>query len=263
MSFSDEVLMAYADGELAEPARSEVARAVQADPQVAARVAKHRALRENVFQAFAGVLKEPVPARLRAVAASAKVVHLSAVRATRQQAAGPTLPSQMLPSSAPRTPRAWHRWGGVAAALVIGLLLGGSGLYALQGGTDAVALAQVGGTGGALVAEGRLDAALSRQLSMNGPVGPVRIGVSFLSKEGVYCRSFQLDAAAGLACRQGGRWQIPLLAQTPARARESGAYRQAGSDIPAVVLDAIDQRIVGAAMDARDEQVALRQGWKH
>ena len=55
MSFSDETLMAYADGELAEPALGEVERAVRIDPAVAARVAQHRALRADVFAAFAAV----------------------------------------------------------------------------------------------------------------------------------------------------------------------------------------------------------------
>ena len=65
MKYSDEILMAYADGELEEPRRSEVEHAVRADPALAAIVERHRALRRDVFSAFAGVLDEPVPPQLR------------------------------------------------------------------------------------------------------------------------------------------------------------------------------------------------------
>jgi uncharacterized protein YaiL (DUF2058 family) len=68
MSFSDETLMAYADGELEPAARAEVESAMRGDPEVAARVARHQALRTDVFAAFAPVLDEPVPARLSAAA---------------------------------------------------------------------------------------------------------------------------------------------------------------------------------------------------
>ncbi|WP_460826233.1 anti-sigma factor family protein, partial [Massilia terrae] len=61
MNISDDVLMAYADGELEAPQRAEVEQAMRADPKVAAAVERHRALRADVFAAFAGVLDEPVP----------------------------------------------------------------------------------------------------------------------------------------------------------------------------------------------------------
>ncbi|MEO7496059.1 MAG: anti-sigma factor, partial [Massilia sp.] len=65
MRFSDETIMAFADGELGEPERSALEQAVKRDPALAAQVARHQALREDVFGAFAGVLDEPVPARLQ------------------------------------------------------------------------------------------------------------------------------------------------------------------------------------------------------
>jgi len=261
MSFSDEVLIAYADGELAEPARSEVARAVQADPQVAARLARHQALRQQVLGAFAGGVKEPVAPLLRSVGSAganipkANVIDLAAARASRQPI--PTLPSQMLPATPPRAPQRWHRWAGYAAALVLGGVLGASALLASD---DTVTLAQVGGVDGALVASGALETALSKQLGHASQDGAVRMGVSFVAKDGNYCRSFQLDRAAGLACRNAKRWQLAVLVQTPQRA--PGTARQAFSATPQVVVDAIDQRIAGAALDARGEQIALRLAWQ-
>jgi hypothetical protein len=257
MSFSDEVLIAYADGELAEPVRSEVARAVLADPQVAARLARHQALRAQVLGAF-GKRQEPA---LRSVGgtgqakATSKVIDLALERASRQTL--PTLPSQMMPLMPPRPPQRWHRWAGLAGALVLGSMLGAG---ALMASNDTVTLAQVGGVDGALVAGGALDTALSKQMAHAAQDGPVRMGVSFVAKDGNYCRSFQLDRAAGLACRNTKRWQIAVLVQTPQR--PPGSARLSYGATPAVVLEAIDARIAGAALDARGEQIALRLGWQ-
>ena len=60
MSFSDETLMAYVDGEL-DMTRAAVAQAVTTDPEVARRVAQQRLLRASLQAAFAGVLEEAVP----------------------------------------------------------------------------------------------------------------------------------------------------------------------------------------------------------
>jgi hypothetical protein len=104
-----------------------------------------------------------------------------------------------------------------------------------------------------------LAAALSQQLAGDGP-GKVAIGVSFVSRGGALCRSFSMGASAGLACRDGGRWILPVLAAADQGA--AGEYRQAGSAMPAAVLEAIDARIAGAALDARAEQAARQRDWQ-
>ncbi|HEX3398609.1 MAG TPA: zf-HC2 domain-containing protein, partial [Steroidobacteraceae bacterium] len=68
MTISDEMLMAYADGELDAPTRARIEAAMKEDPEIAKRVAQHRALREAMQGAFAAVLREPVPERLIAAA---------------------------------------------------------------------------------------------------------------------------------------------------------------------------------------------------
>lgn len=249
MKLSDEVLMAYADGELDEPARSEVERAIRMDPSVAARVARHKALRANVYEAFAGVLDEKVPPRLDPAAVRGKVVHLDAVRAARNQP--PT-------DTPPRERWAWQQWGAIAATLVVGVLAGMLGYRGLQGGGPLIPIA---GQNGALVAQGGLAQALTQQLAST-PVGAnqVRIGVTFVSRDGAYCRSFAFGSTAGLACRSGGHWTIPVLAESEPGV--AGAYRQAGSEMPQPILEAIDARIDGAGLDAAQERAAQKRGWK-
>jgi hypothetical protein len=240
-TFDDEILMAYADGELGPAERAAVEAAMQSDPEVAAAVARHQNLRGDVFGAFAGVLAEPVPARLQPES-SARVVQLDAHRAARVQAQERRAPS-------------WARWGALAASLAIGVMAGLLGAHSLGGSGD---LALARDASGALLAAGRLDDALERQLAGAQAQGEVQVGMSFLSNSGSYCRSFVLGASAGLACREGGAWHIPVLAEAQ---RQQTAYRQAGAALPPAVLDAVDARIAGATLDAAAERSARDRGW--
>ncbi|MDB5937003.1 MAG: hypothetical protein JWQ01_4347 [Massilia sp.] len=242
MKFTDDVLMAYADGELEPAERAAVEEAMRGDPAVAAAVAGHRALRQDVFAAFSPVVDEPVPERLLAAAGAARVVRLDNVRERRAKAAAARRWS-------------WPEWGALAATLVVGVFAGSLGLNRLQGTGD---LAIARGAGGALMASGRLDDALTHQLAGTGQ-GDARIGMSFVSNAGGYCRSFALGALAGLACREGGKWNIPVLARGVA---QESAYRQAASELPPAVLEAIDARIEGTTLDSRAEGLARDRGWE-
>ncbi|MTV40136.1 anti-sigma factor family protein [Duganella radicis] len=241
MKFSDETLMAYADGELDEAGRAEIERALETDPALAERVAQHQALRSDVFAAFAPILDEPLPPALMATALPGKVADLSAARAARVE------------KTAPRR-WSWPEWGAIAATLAVGVLVGGT--LGGNGGDAALAVAQ--GADGKLVAQGQLATALSRQLAASD--GAVRIGVSFAARDGALCRSFVTHGTAGLACRSGNAWQVPVMAEAASAA--AGDYRQAGSAMPSAVLDAIDARIAGPALDAKGEQEALQRGWQ-
>ncbi|MES2018336.1 MAG: hypothetical protein V4484_17750 [Pseudomonadota bacterium] len=250
MNISDEILMAYADGELDEATRRVVEQALRQDPALAEKVRQHQVLRSNVFNAFASTLSEEVPQRLQAAARSGKVVHLDSVRQLRTPPAPLPLPAK------PRW--SWPEWGALAATLVVGVL---SGIVANKSIVGEQSLAGFDNNAGMLTAQGKLDQALSEQLASASAQDPnVKVGITFLSKEGTYCRSFMLPSTAGLACRDGGEWRIPVL--TNGAMGVAGEYRQAGSALPAAVLEAIDERIVGQALDANAERAALKQGWK-
>ena len=246
MKFSDELLIAFVNGELAEPARAAVERALRADPAIAARVAQLRARRSRGYGVVAGGRDSGGHAHPHGTPGGAKIVQLDMVRAAR---GGSPLP-------APDDKPVWtlRHWGAVAAALVAGALAGGFGWHLWQGEAE---LASLSGAEGALVAQGRLASALSAQLASPGPSGRVRIGISFLAKDGTYCRSFVMDTTAGLACRDGGRWKVPVLAQGAA-----GAAWMDGSGLPPAVLDAIDERIAGAPLGAAAERAAHARGWR-
>ncbi|WP_028100724.1 anti-sigma factor [Pseudoduganella violaceinigra] len=249
-SFSDEILMAYADGELDQATRHALEEAMRKDAALAHRVAQHKLMRNDIFAAYAPVAEEAVPPRLAQPLRQATVVSLDSVRARREA-------EQQAARKASRGRRwSWPEWGALAAMLMLGVMAGHYGLGMLpaeQGET-------VASRDGVLVAQGRLAAALEQQLGGSG--GPVRIVSSFLAQDNSYCRSFMTaQDMSGLACKQGGAWKVQLAVQGQGRGQQ-GEYRQAAAEMPAPVQDAVDQRIAGQPLDAKAEQEAVQRKWQ-
>jgi hypothetical protein len=250
---SEEVLLAYVDGELDGAARSEVEAALQADPQLADQVARQRALRERLSAAYDPVLAEPIPQRLLAAAqtpaAPKKVVDLAAARSERDAA------------RAERRPEAgwgWQQWGGMAACLAIGLFIGRE---MLAPPADLVL------RDGRLVAQGPLDRMLTQMAAADSDAAaPNHVGLTFVSKSGDYCRTFSWgargDASAGLACRSGSAWELRTLARNASASESTGPMRMAGSGLPEPVLRAVEAEIAGSPLDAQAERAALQSGWR-
>jgi hypothetical protein len=190
-----------------------------------------KAERRRMAAAFDDVLNEPVPDRLKALLAepapAAQVVDLGAVRAQR------------------RGMNSWAAWGGMAATLVLGTLIGTR--LAPEGGDDR------------LVATGEIARALTSQLA-SAPAGPVAVQVSFRAKDGRFCRSFSTDTQAGLACRErDGAWALQQVAAVTAA---GSGMRQAASSLPPSVLATVDATMAGDALNAEQEKAARDAGWK-
>lgn len=194
-----------------------------------------KAERRRMAAAFGEVLDEPVPARLTALLAAPAVVDLGAERARRRGLPG------------------WAAWGGMAATLVLGTLIG---TRLPPAGTDAVDAA-----GGRLVATGAVAQALERQLASAPAAGPVAVQLSFKARDGRWCRSFSTTASAGLACREpDGAW---ALQQVVAAAPAGGSgMRQAATALPPAVLAAAEAAMAGEALNAEQEKAARDAGWK-
>lgn len=252
MKWTDEELMAYADGELAIERRVALDDALRYDAQLHDRVRTLQAQRQRISAAFASVLEEPVPDRLTALLAAPAteappppVVDLAAERERRNNV------RRSLPS--------WAQWGGMAASVVLGVAIG----MQINGlGTPSAGDALVSEAGGRLVAGGQLAQALNGQLAGDAAAGstaPVAVPVSFIDKDGQYCRAFSTERLAGLACRDASHWTIQT-ATGPERAM-SGEMRQASSPLPRAVLEAIDARMTGSALNSAQEQQARDRAW--
>jgi len=240
MCISDETVMAYVDGELGETARAALDAAIATDPELARRVARHRALRGRLHQALDPVMQEPVPERLLAAARSVPMPR------------GTVVPPRRVPLAG----WSWPQWGAMAASLVVGILL--APLLWRQ------PAAPVGVRNGQLLASGALAHALSEQLANTQPANaPVRMGVSFVSRSGNYCRTFILrdrSALAGVACRELEGWILRAVAT--ASSAETGEYRLAASSLPPGIERTVNDLIDGDPLDADTEVSARASGWQ-
>jgi hypothetical protein len=248
MKFSDETLMAYADGELDAATRAEIEAAAADDPRIARAIERHCQLRQLLQRKFDPILDEPVPDRLRDALGSA-------------QDQGRDAPAQELrqgPAAAtPVSPRRWPLpvWAAMAATLVLGAFIG------LMVRDSAPALFETHDD--RLVAAGELSRALSQTLARDvRPDSPVRPGISFRTLDGEYCRTFAVGASAGLACREAEYWRIDLLEKLPAAEVGIERYRLAGAELPRALRDTVDTRIDGDPLDAAGEAAARERGWR-
>lgn len=245
MTIDAETLMAYADGELDPVTAKRVEKAVAADPALAAQVEKHRKLRETLRAHFDPIADEAAPVRLAGmVRGPAEVVSLGAARQAREaKEAAKASPKPVAANS-----NWWRTFGGVAAALVIGIALGVTSRSGLGSGGGSLATQNE-----RLVAQGEMAKGLDTQLASKD--GLVRL--SFRDAKGGYCRVFEAGARSGVACREGADWAIRSYRQD-GRA-EQGEYRQAGS--ASVMADA-QAMMAGEPLDTAAEKAALAKGWK-
>jgi hypothetical protein len=259
MSFSDDTLIAYADGALDAATRRAVESAMQRDAGLARRVARLRAARDDVAIDHARLKSHGKGGQ------SGKVVQLATIRAQRN-----AVEHAARKAMQPRW--TWRQWSAVTLALCIGVLAGRFVLVYWQPawlGEPPPAPTTVISRNGMLVAQGKLDAALTGQMGGAAPSeGDVRVGLSFLSNGGGYCRTFTLVGLSqdlvGMACRASDEWRVPVLVQNMRPTPQMGTSRigMAGTEMPTAVLEAIDQRIVGGMMDSRAELEALRRNWQ-
>ena len=238
MKYSDETLMAYADGELDPDARAGIEAALATDAALAAAIERHRRLASRVKQTYEGVLHEPVPERLANLARGTTATSLRPAATPRRW----RLPQWDLP-----------QWAALAASLAVGMFVG---LIVAQAPTSPYEEDEAG-----LLARGDLDAALTTRLASATDDSAIQIGMSFRERGGAYCRTFHMEREAplaGLACRSGEDWKIRVLAA--ARSRQ-GDLRPAAA-MPMAVLHAVDAAIEGEPFDAATEAEARKAGWR-
>ena len=233
---TDETLFAWLDGELEPEASARVAAEVAADRELTERVAQHRAMQARLKGSFDGLLDAPVPNRLARAARKVptEVVDLATARQLREARTWGPLP----------------QWAAIAATLAVGIFAG----TMVPKETNAPVEVQ----DGKVYAAAALDDALNTQLA-SAPSGSVRIGLTFRDRSGAICRSFVETAASGLACRDGGRWQVRGLFAAPEG--QSGPYRMAAGMDPNLAT-LIDSTMAGEPFGADQESAAQARNWR-
>jgi hypothetical protein len=250
---TDEILMAFADGELDAAASNAVLEALAVDEALAERVAALSDSRRLAKQAFAPLLNEPVPASVEAK-----------VRALLSEAEQPSqgAPAKTPPVAANDNPL--RRWRDIAAAACVALAIG-AGLGSQLGSMTASDRGPGPGPSTTFAALGRADIA---DLLASAPSGEerklsdgarFRAIATFTSAADELCREFEVDGVDGravvsVACRAPSQtgWDMRFAV---ASAQTSDGYAPASS------LDALqawyEQIEAGPPLSAEDERDAL------
>ncbi|MEQ1726423.1 MAG: anti-sigma factor [Sphingopyxis sp.] len=255
MTITPEQLAAFADGELDGETASRAAAAVAADPALAAQLAAHRALRAQLSAHFAPILAEPLPDRLvpgrqgePADGARDRPTDGATVINFAQRARERTGHADQAAVRRWRV-QGWPVGGAIAAALVLGIMLGtGTGLPWRTGGDDADLPPQ-------------LVAALDAQASGPASGRNVTIMLSFVDRTGRYCRAYSTAADGGIACRNTHGWQ-PVWGGGSVTGSADGSMRQAGSDAAALMATAQNMADDGGALDTAQERAAMARDWQ-
>ncbi|MFQ5564499.1 MAG: anti-sigma factor family protein [Parvularculaceae bacterium] len=251
MTYSDETLSAYLDGELSGEKADALRRALEREPALKARLDALSAADETVRRAYASIDDAPMPARL---------LRLLGVE---KETTGGSRGADVTPSPARKPLRRAPVWSlplAASVALLAGVGLGAA-LFTEGPGEGAVRFA------GVIGASDSLYAALETGRSgVAATVGGAQVTplLTFRTADGGYCREFvSRDDSAGMrsvACREGSAWRVKIaVADAPLA---SGAYYAPAAGANAAIAVFVDDAIAGEPLNRDDEARLLENGWK-
>jgi hypothetical protein len=245
MGITDEMLMAYADGELSAKEAVEIERALAADESLAEKVALFADSRQAVRRAYA---------TLPAVSTDleAKVRALAAVDAVASQE---TMPSSNIVSLADRR-RTVPFWQ-LPLAASIALAIGAGSMWLLGPGAAGPTELQIASLGDTQISEVLSTVPSGDRADLAG--GAVFAAIaSFRDGDGTLCREFEHSAGDGatvvaVACRADAGWAVRFAVASTASDAQSYA--------PASSLETLDAFMsatsAGAPLSDQDEAAAL------
>lgn len=260
MEFTDEILMAFADGELDDETTRRVEAALESDDELMTRIAMFMETRAASREALKPLLDEPVPDRLaekvRAMAAEAAVSREDGRPAATDK---PVNPDNVVTFRRPEPAAELQRrpsqlMMALAASLLI--VVGGVGGYWVGGGGQAnIGSPQVAG----LVDRDIADILDQRASGEEIVVGDARVRLvsTFQASGEQVCREYEMKLSdqqdfVSVACRSPAGWQTQLAIATP----ESGE-----GFAPASSLETVDSYLTsigaGAPLEAEAEKKAL------
>jgi anti-sigma factor RsiW len=255
--FPDEMLMAFADGELDAAETEAVARAIETDPEVAGRVATFMATRNAVRGAFGRIVSQRPPDRLFNTVMGTPET-FPRVQGQREAGSAPPFES---PANENRRPPAWRPIA--LAASFAAAVAGGAGyVFGTRGIEPGSALAVVATTPEAIAT--LLSAPAEGQATpLVGPSATGTVTGTYRLREGRICRSFEVrhapsnTGAEALGCRDAGNWRITVAMP---RAGADGVFRPASGD---ATIDAfLDAGGAGPALSRTDVEALARAGWR-
>ncbi|AZO68144.1 MAG: anti-sigma factor [Mesorhizobium sp.] len=249
-TFSDEILMRFADGELDPETVARIEQAMEIDDRLVTRIAMFIETRAQAQAALKPLLDEPVPEKL--VAAVEQMVE--AKRASEKAAS--VLPFGGGRMAGPPSRSQWLLPIAASLAAVVGALAG----YWAAGTNERAQ----GGLWVAGVIRPALGQALEtvesgKEIKLAGISDRFRAIATFRNNSQDLCREFEVDSqdrstVMSVACRSGDEWRVSFAVVAPG---DAGGYAPASS---AEALDAYLSAIeAGTPMSAEEEIQALTE----
>lgn len=263
MVFTDEILMAFADGELDDETTRLVEAALETDDDLMARVAMFMETRAASSEAIKPLIDEPVPdqlvekVRAMAAGAAARRGDSQTVAEADDSASADNVVDFRRPEPAAQSPR---RPSQLMMALAASLLIvvGGVGGYLVGGAGQAdVGNPQVAGLVDPIVSVILDQRASGEEIAIGEGEAKVRLVSTFQAGGQQICREYEMKRPdqpdfVSVACRNAGGWQTQLAIVMP----ESGE-----GFAPASSLETVDAYLTsigaGAPLEAEAEKKAL------
>lgn len=203
--FSDETLMAYADGELDSDTAAMVEAAIKADSNIADRVA----LFDLSKQKLADGLGEPEPVSAELLASVKAIAAAHNAEAQDSPTPDASVVAFPTPAAQTRTTPGWQLPLAASVALLAGLALGP--FLPWPGNDDVPQIAMTGLDTPGLTAA-LTTIASGEQIALDDG-SSFRAIASFQDGGGVFCREFELDQSSGqtlvsVACHKDAAWSL-------------------------------------------------------
>lgn len=253
MSWSDDKLSAYLDGELPPEEMKQLERDAAADEALAARLERLAAANRTFVAAASDIDAIPLPERTQALIANAG-----------KTAAGKSEDARVIPFRPRRIAAFVMEHRAIAASLVCAAAAYGLVVATLSGPGSGIPASS-----GVIAANSPLHRVLEQGAS--GATVQLAGGVSaepqltFLTADDTYCRQYELRTAGGavegIACRQKDGWRVQV-ASFASGGIGQGDYQTAASGRSAALEAFIESNISGAPLNASDERAVLARGWR-
>ncbi len=267
-NFSDEQLMAFADGELDDATMAQIEVAMEEDDDLVARVALFMETRSAAQDALRPMMDEPVPEALLAAVHGMVARHeqekqlKSATEGTRADVAEPEKTAEIIPFQIkPRKVFFATSWSSAAAAMILAAVTGFGGYFIGQGSVknDASSEITLASLAAPVVHEQLQNTASGQTVVLNGQNTTMQITASFRDGQNQLCREFSLSGAdksgyVVVSCYQQDAWQLRFAL---------ASQQDTESFIPASVQETVDVYLqsihAGAPLSADEEKAALKQ----
>lgn len=241
---TDDMLMAYADGELEAAEQARLSPLIDADPALRLRLRRFERTGRVLSGAFQAQ-ERPIPAAL--------LRQPSGTPRSRRERLVAALEAIRLPSM----PQ-------LAAGAAVLMLVFAAGRLSRDGGAprdDFIA------GNGVLTAGAALHQRLETTASVGGEADRAtpRVLQSFRTADGQFCREYALGGSGGrgVACRRAdGAWTIALHVEGGAAPSSGGVYAPAGGATQQVIDGFVHSIMDGDPLAAPEERAAIERQWR-